>query len=116
MHYSLGEGGKPTGDAAYDYSIIMTHFWFMTTNLNEEEQEKVLNCFDASYRISNENERPTNLELSFALVDRWMTYAYSALFYGGELTSNELQTLLDRLVKELRKIMQNNQTILNHID
>lgn len=109
MNFSIGSNGLPIHDAAADYSIVMTHFWFLEAILREEERQLILNSFDEAYRNAIEGNGPTDLELAFALVARWALYARGALFYTNE-ADKEFQEYLCQYIQNLRDIIQIIQT------
>lgn len=109
MNFSIGSDGLPLHDAATDYSIVMTHFWFLEAILKDQERQLILNSFDEAYRRAIEDKGPTDLELAFALVARWALYARGSLFYTNE-TDKELQEYLYQHVQKLHDVIQIIQT------
>lgn len=105
MNFSIGMDGLPIHDAAADYSIVMTHFWFLDALLSDEERQLILNSFDKVYRSAIEDKGPTDLELAFALISRWAMYARGALFYTNE-ADKELQEYLYQHIQKLRDIIR----------
>lgn len=105
MNFSLGVDGLPINDAASDYSIVMSHFWFLEVVLSAEECQLILNSFDEAYRDATLNNGPTDLELAFAEIARWIIYARGGLLNPSE-ENEDVEKYLDQHIQHLRRIIQ----------
>jgi hypothetical protein len=111
MNFTIEPDGSPKQGTAEDYSFVMTDFWYLEKVLSQEEYQLIVKKFDETYRSEILNNGPTDLELTFAMVNISLLYLRGQLAYGDE-KSEEFHHFLYQYILKLKQIIQAYQSHL----